>query len=257
MNCLLETRGMVAIITINRPPMNALSRDALKELESILMGIKEDSSIRSVIITGAGEKMFSAGADITEFADFADREQSEKNIKQVHDLFYLIEHFSKPIIACVNGKALGGGNELQMACHLSIAAESAEFGLPEVRLGIIPGYGGTQRLPRLIGRRRALELMLSGNRISAQKALEYGLVNRVVPQVDLLEDALKWAAELADGPPLAIKGILDCLNSGAEVSLQKGLNIELENMLKVSRSEDAIEGVTAFFSKRKAEYKGR
>jgi enoyl-CoA hydratase len=254
MNCLLENRGKVAIITINRPPMNALSSDTLVEMDTMLSGIKEDTSICSVIITGAGEKMFSAGADITEFGDYANREQS---IRRVHDFFYSIEFFPKPIIACVNGKALGGGNELQMACHLTIASENAEFGLPEVRLGIIPGYGGTQRLPRLIGKRRALELLLSGERISAAKALEYGLVNRVVSQESLLFEAMTWAEGFADGPPLAIQGILDSVQRGEAVTLQEGLSIELENMLKVSRSEDAIEGVTAFFSKRKAEFKGR
>jgi enoyl-CoA hydratase len=254
MNCLLETRGKVAIITINRPPMNALSRDTLAEMESMLLGIREDPSIRSVILTGAGEKMFSAGADITEFGDFANREQS---IRRVHDLFNMIELFPKPIIACVNGKALGGGNELQMACHLTIASENAEFGLPEVKLGIIPGYGGTQRLPRLIGKRRALELLLSGERISASKALEYGLINGVVPRDSLLSEAMTWAERLADGPPLAIHGILDSVQKGDSVSLQEGLSIELKNMLSVSGSEDAIEGVTAFFSKRKAEFKGR
>lgn len=257
MNCLVETRGKVAIITINRPPMNALSRDTLKEMELVLSDIKESPTIRSVIITGSGEKMFSAGADITEFADFADKEQMEKNIKKIHDFFNFIEFFPKPVIACVSGKALGGGNELQMACHLTIASEMAEFALPEVRLGIIPGYGGTQRLPRLIGKRRALELLLSGNRISAERALEFGLINRVVPQERVLEEAINWAEELADGPPLAINGILDSVQRGASESLQEGLSIELENMLKISGSEDAIEGITAFFSKRKPEYKGR
>lgn len=254
MNCLVETTGKVAILTINRPPMNALSRDTLKEMESAFREIKEDENIRAVIITGAGEKMFSAGADITEFGDFEDRDQ---NIKQIHDFFNLIELFPKTVIACVNGKALGGGNELQMACHLTIASEDAEFALPEVRLGIIPGYGGTQRLPRIIGKRRALELTLTGDRISAQKALEFGLVNRVVQKDRLLEEALNWAKELAEGPPLAIAGILDSIQRGTEASFQDGLSIELENMLKVSRSEDAIEGVTAFFTKRKPEYKGR
>ena len=144
-----------------------------------------------------------------------------------------------------------------MACHLTIAAETAELGLPEVRLGIIPGYGGTQRLPRLIGRRRALELMLSGHRISAQTALEYGLVNRIVPQDQVREEAFQWAKELAAGPPIAMKGILDSVVRGCEKDLSRGLSIERENMLSVIRTEDAIEGVTAFFTKREPSFKGR
>lgn len=257
MNCLIETQGRVAIITIHRPPMNTLSRDTLAELDSIFTELENDNTIRAVILTGSGEKIFSAGADITEFGDIADPEQSKTNILRVHQFFERLELFPKPTIACINGKALGGGNELQMACHLAIASESAEFALPEVRLGIMPGYGGTQRLPRLIGKRRALELMISGERISAQKALDYGLINKIVPQEKLLEEALHWAEQMAGGPPLAIKGILDSVNRGQEVPIHEGISIELENMLSVKNSEDAIEGVTAFFTKRKAEFKGK
>ncbi|RFU64184.1 enoyl-CoA hydratase/isomerase family protein [Bacillus sp. V59.32b] len=255
--CLLETKGKVAVITINRPPMNTLSRDTIKELDVILTELEANDSIGAVILTGAGDKMFSAGADVSEFGDFSDREKAKQTVQGIHEIFNRIESFPKPIIASVNGKALGGGNELQMACHLTIASDAAEFGLPEVRLGIIPGYGGTQRLPRLIGRRRALELALSGDRVSAEKALEYGLVNKVVPQNVLRDQTLNWATELADGPPLAVKGILEAVVKGSEQPLQDGLSIELEHMLKVSRSEDAIEGVSAFFAKRKPEFKGR
>ncbi|WP_462408738.1 enoyl-CoA hydratase/isomerase family protein [Neobacillus sp. Marseille-QA0830] len=257
MNCLLEKKDQVALVTINRPPMNTLSRDTLAELDSILGELEKDDSIRSILLTGSGDRIFSAGADISEFGDMSDPKKSRTNIQQIHDFFFRLERFPKPVIACINGKALGGGNELQMACHLAIASETAEFGLPEVRLGIIPGYGGTQRLPRLIGRRRAVELMLSGDRISAHKALEYGLVNRVVPQEKLMEEALDWASKLAAGPPLAMKGILDSVNRGMELPIQDGTGIELENMLAVQNSEDAIEGVTAFFTKRKAEFKGK
>ncbi|WP_251554209.1 enoyl-CoA hydratase/isomerase family protein [Neobacillus muris] len=257
MDCLLEMKGQVALVTINRPPMNTLSRSTLSELAAIFNELEKDDSIRSILLTGAGDRVFSAGADISEFGDMSDQEQSRANIQHVHDFFLRLEQFPKPIIACVNGKALGGGNELQMACHLAIASEEAEFGLPEVRLGIIPGYGGTQRLPRLIGRRRAVELMLSGERISAQKALGYGMINRVVPHEDLMDEAIEWAARLAEGPPLAMKGILDSVNRGSDLPITEGTSIELEHIMAVRGSEDAIEGVTAFFTKRKAEFKGK
>lgn len=255
--CLVETKNRVLMITINRPPMNTLSRQTLLDIEKVLNEAENDDSIRAVLISGAGEKMFSAGADITEFGSMGDKEEGNKTLIRMHELFNRIENYPKPVIACINGKALGGGNELQMACHLVVAADSAELGLPEVRLGIIPGYGGTQRLPRLIGRRRALELMLSGDRISAEKALEYGLVNRVVPAEKVREEAFNLAAQLASGAPLAIKGILDSVYRGSEQDLEAGLAVERENSLAVSGSEDAIEGVTAFFSKRPPEFKGK
>lgn len=257
-NCKWEIRDRVAVITIDRPPMNTLSRDMLVELEGILDQVEPDEAVGCLLITGAGDRMFSAGADVSEFGEMGgDREVAEKILKRMHDLFNRIEAFSKPVVACLNGKALGGGNELQMACHLAIAADTAELGLPEVRLGIIPGYGGTQRLPRLIGRRRALELMLSGRRISAPTALEYGLINRIAPQDQVHEEAFQWAKELAAGPPIAMKGILDAVVRGSEGDLSQGLSIERENMLSVIRTEDAIEGVTAFFTKREPSFKGR
>ncbi|SEN19377.1 enoyl-CoA hydratase/isomerase family protein [Lihuaxuella thermophila] len=256
-HCEVEMRDRVAIITINRPPLNALSRETLYELGTILDALEADPAVGSLVITGAGDRMFSAGGDISEFGEMADPETAEKTIRRMHDLFNRIEGFPKPILACLNGKALGGGNELQMACHLAIAADTAELSLPEVRLGIIPGYGGTQRLPRLIGRRRALQLLLSGERISARTALEYGLVNRVVPLAQVREEAFQWAKQLAAGPPIAMKGILDAVMRGTEQSLDEGLKIEQENLLAVIRTEDAVEGVTAFFSKRPPSFKGR
>jgi enoyl-CoA hydratase len=255
--CEIVINQKVAMITINRPPMNTLSRDTLLEIDSFLSYIENNESVRAIVITGSGEKIFSAGADVTEFSDFTQPEKARETIRVMHNVFRKIECYSKPIIACINGKALGGGNELQMACHLVISSENAEFALPEVRLGIMPGYGGTQRLPLLIGRRRAIELIMSGEKISAQKAYEYGLVNKVVPQNILLDEALKWAQEIAAGPPIAIKGILDSVIRGTERSLNEGINIEIENMLNVARTEDAIEGISAFFTKRKAEYKGK
>lgn len=254
---LVEIRDQVAIITINRPPMNTLSQEALFELGSILDHMEKNPSVRSLIITGAGEKTFSAGADVSEFGRMADAEQAEEFLKRIHDLLNQIENFPKPVIACLNGKALGGGNELQMACHLAIAAEHAELGLPEARLGIMPGYGGTQRLPRLIGQRRALEMMLEGKRISAEEALKIGLVNKVVPSDRLADAAYEWAKQLAEGPPVAMKGILTSVIKGSEKELSEGLKIEQKNMLTVMRTEDAIEGVAAFFTKRKPSFKGK
>ncbi|MFD1428008.1 enoyl-CoA hydratase [Kroppenstedtia sanguinis] len=257
-NCKWEIRERVAVITIDRPPMNTLSQGTLFELEGILDQVESDEAVGCLLITGAGDRMFSAGADVAEFGEMGgDRETAEKILKRMHDLFNRIEAFPKPVLACLNGKALGGGNELQMACHLTIAADTAELGLPEVRLGIIPGYGGTQRLPRLIGRRRALELMLSGRRISAQIALEYGCINRTAPQEQVREEAFQWAKELAAGPPIAMKGILDAVVRGSEADLSQGLSIERENMLSVIGTEDAIEGVTAFFTKREPSFKGK
>lgn len=256
-HCLFDKKDRVAIITINRPPMNALARQTLLEIDQILDEVENDNDIRSVVLGGSGEKMFSAGADVSEFGNMGDKEEAEKNLLRMHALFNRIEAFPKPVIACLNGKALGGGNELQMACHLAVAGESVELGLPEVRLGIMPGYGGTQRLPRLIGRRRAMELILNGDRISAGKALEYGLVNRVVSDENVREEAFQWAVMLAGGPPLAIKGIIDSVVRGTDKKLEEGMAVERENMMKVSGTEDAIEGVSAFFTKRTPEFKGK
>ena len=256
-NCILEVTEKVAYITINRPPLNTLSRDTLYEIGTYLDDIENNPDIRAIVLTGAGEKSFSAGADVNEFADLADPEKARSTIQGMHDLFNRIESYPKPIIASINGRALGGGNELQMACHLVIAADTAEFALPEIKLGIMPGYGGTQRLTRLIGRRRALDLILSGDKISANKALEYGLINKVVPANMLKFETLTIANRLAEGPPLAIKGILDSVMRGTEVPLEEGISIELDNMLKITKSEDAMEGISAFFMKRKAEFSGK
>lgn len=256
-NCLVETKAKVCVITINRPPMNTLNRETLHEIGAILDRAEADDDIRAIVLTGAGDRMFSAGADISEFGEWADRERAEQSLGRMHALFNRIEAFSKPVIACLNGSALGGGNELQMACHLAIASANAELGLPEVRLGIMPGYGGTQRLPRLIGRRRALELMLTGERISAQTALAYGLVNRVVPQKEVREEAFRWAYRLAAGAPLAMKAILGAVYRGGDASLEDGLRAERENLLSVIHTEDAAEGISAFFSKRPPNFQGR
>lgn len=256
-NCLLEVSGKVAIITINRPPLNTLSRGTLQEINRLLDDIEHNDAVRSIILTGSGNQSFSAGADVNEFAAFADPDRAKDTIQHTHNLFRRIELFPKPIIASVNGRALGGGCELQMACHLVIATETAEFALPEVKLGIMPGYGGTQRLPRLIGRRRALEFILIGKKVSAEKALKYGLINEVVPSERLMETSLTIAAELASGPPIAMKGILDSVIRGTEMDFEEGIALELNHMLNIARSEDAAEGISAFFTKRQAQFLGK
>lgn len=252
-----EEKERVAVITINRPPMNTLSRQTLNELGEQLDAIERNDAVGAVVLTGSGEKAFSAGADISEFGSMGDQEKTAQFLERMHTLFNRIEQFPKPVIACLNGHALGGGNELQMACHLAIAADHAGIGLPEVRLGIMPGYGGTQRLPRLIGERRALDLLLSGERITAQQAMEWGLVNRVVPQAEVREEAFSWAKKLAAGPPIAMRGILKAAVTGIDGDLESGLAIEREHMLATIRTEDAIEGVSAFFSKREPAFKGK
>ncbi|MDN4074438.1 enoyl-CoA hydratase/isomerase family protein [Fictibacillus terranigra] len=254
---LLELKENVALITINRPPANALNNETLYELQAVFRQLELNPNVGAIVLTGSGEKNFSSGADISEFGEMADRGTADVTLNRMHDFFNYIERFPKPVIACINGKALGGGNELQMACHLSIASDTAELGQPEIRLGIMPGYGGTQRLPRQIGQRRALELLLTGDRISAQKAADLGLINRIVPQERLLDEALKWAKQLADGPPLAMKGILDAVYRGSEVQLDEGMEIERNNVKRVMTSEDAVEGVMAFFTKRGPKFKGR
>ncbi|MBS4172907.1 enoyl-CoA hydratase-related protein [Bacillus sp. FJAT-49736] len=256
-NCEIQVNQNVAIFTIDRPPMNTLSRETLLEMETHLNNLEQDDKVRAIIITGSGDQFFSAGADITEFSDFVDMEKARQNLQVMHGVFRKMETYPKPIIACINGKAFGGGNELQMACHLAIASETAEFALPEIRLGIMPGYGGTQRLPRLIGSRAALELILTGKRITAQKALQYGLINRIATSSNLLVEAIHWAQEMASGPPIAMKAILDSVIRGLDRSLEEGIAIETENMLPLAKTEDAIEGVSAFFMKRKADFKGK
>jgi enoyl-CoA hydratase/carnithine racemase len=237
--------------------MNPISARMTKEIEQFLNGIENDGEVRAVIITGAGEKAFSAGADVTEFSEsFAEGKVKEAAMLH-HRVFTRIERFPKPIIAAINGYALGGGCELAMSCHLRLIAETAAIGQPEINLGIIPGYGGTQRLPRLVGRTRALELLLLGDRIPAARAFEIGLVNRVYPVSSLMTEAKALAARLAAQAPIAVKLIIDSVCRGLEAGIEKGLEIEADNMVIVSSTEDAMEGVMAFMQKRAAEFKGK
>jgi enoyl-CoA hydratase len=254
-NFIVETEGRVAICTINRPPMNTLSVGTVREMEKILDQFENDGNIGAIIITGSGDKAFCAGADITEFGSFSGG--PKEAMMFAHRVFMRMERYPKPIIACLNGYALGGGNELHMACHLSVAADTATIGLPEVKLGIIPGYGGTQRLPRIVGRRRALEILLTGERISAAEAQAMGLVNRVVPKGQELQAAKDLAHQLAKGAPIAQAMIIDAVDRGLELPLEQALEIEADNQLKASSTADAAEGIQAFFMKREPQFKGR
>lgn len=254
---LVQREERTAVVTLNRPPMNPINTQVTEEIDAFLSQIEHDGEIRAVIITGAGEKAFSAGADVKEFGEaFAEGRVKEAAMLR-HRVFTRVERFPKPIIAAINGYAFGGGCELAMSCHLRLMADTAVIGLTEINLGIMPGYGGTQRLPRLVGRTRALELLLLGERISAAKACEIGLVNKVCPPPALLSEAGELAGRLAKQAPIAVKLIIDSVNRGLETTIEKGLEIEADNVVAVSSTEDAMEGVMAFMQKRPAEFKGK
>ena len=246
----------IFIITINRPDkLNALNNDVFTDLNTALDEIDRNSEIKSVIITGAGLKAFVAGADISEFSGFS-KEQAMALAKRGQDTYFRIENCSKPIIAAVNGFALGGGCELAMACHFRIASENAKFGQPEVNLGLIPGYGGTQRLVQLIGKGRAIELLISANMIDANTALQYGLVNYVVKQEDLLAKAISLLEIINSKAPLAVSACIKSANAVFD-GTTNGFELEIEEFGNCFDTNDMKEGVSAFLEKRKANFKGK
>ncbi len=256
-NLLLERDGPVAILTINRPSvLNALNTPTIDDLRRAVLELKHDPAIRVIVLTGAGEKSFVAGADINELAAQTPVGAKEHALQGQH-VFDLVENLGKPVIAAVNGFALGGGCELAMACTLRVAADTARFGQPEVNLGLIPGYAGTQRLPRLIGKGVAMELLLTGRQVKADEALRLGLVNRVVPAADLMTEAKKLATELAGKPPLSLKYIIEAVNKGLEVSFDKGAFLEATLFGVIAATDDMREGTKAFLEKRPAEFTGR
>jgi enoyl-CoA hydratase/carnithine racemase len=254
-NILLDVQGGVAVITINRPPANALSKATIEELRAALRALENDANARVIVITGAGQYVFIGGADITEFVGLDDA-GARASVQRGHDLFNAIENYPKPVIAAVNGVCVGGGNELALSCDIRIAAESAKFGQPEVNLGIIPGWGGTQRLARLVGKGRALEMMLTGDLVKADDALRFGLVNKVVPDNEVLTHARNLARKLTMGAPLAMKYIKHATNVGLEQGSAAGFKAEAESVEKIFESADAKEGVAAFLGKRRPKFTG-
>jgi enoyl-CoA hydratase len=256
-NLLLERDGAVAIVTINRPKvLNALNSQTLDELRRVVLDVTSDDSARVMILTGAGEKSFVAGADINELAVQTPTGGREHALRGQHVLD-LIENMGKPVIAAINGFALGGGCELAMACTLRIAADTAKLGQPEVNLGLIPGYAGTQRLSRLVGKATAMEIILGGVPIGASDAARIGLVNRVVPAAELMAEARKLAAELATHAPVAMRYIITAINRGLEMPFAESCIFEATLFGLVASTEDMREGTTAFLEKRKPEFKGR
>jgi enoyl-CoA hydratase len=256
-NILIDRAARVSILTINRPSVrNALNLATLDELRRAVLECRHDDDVRAVIITGAGDKAFVAGADIRELAVQTAVEGKAHAINGQH-VFDLIENMGKPVIAAINGYALGGGCELAMACTLRIAADTAKLGQPEINLGITPGYGASQRLPRLVGKGVALDLLLTGRQISADEALRIGLVNRVVPAAALMAEATALATELTEKAPLATQYIIEAVNRGLEVSFDKGQFIEASLFGLVASTEDMREGTAAFLEKRAAHFKGK
>jgi enoyl-CoA hydratase len=256
-NLIVTSRGRVAFVTINRPDkLNAMNAATKAELLELFNGLKNDSSIDIVILTGAGEKSFVAGTDIGELGALdaaSGKEFSEKG----QELLNLIENLGKPVIAAVNGYALGGGCEIAMACHIRIASENAKFGQPEVSLGIIPGYGGTQRLARLVGKGRAMEMILTGNQIDASEALRIGLVNKVVPLGELLSTAETVARTILSKGQVAIRMALKAVNMAHETMQSDGQALEATLFGVCCGTEDFKEGTQAFLQKRKPEFKNK
>lgn len=254
---LYSASDRIATVTINRPDkLNALNAQAKSELREVFTQIKTDNSIDVVVLAGAGEKAFVAGTDIKELT-VLNSETGKELSARGQEVFDLIENLGKPVIAAVNGYALGGGCELALACHIRIASENAKFGQPEVNLGIIPGYGGTQRLARLIGRGRAMELILTGNQIDAQEALRIGLVNKVVSQSELLAVATNMAQLIAGKGQVAIRMALKAVNMTQETTLSDGQNLESSLFGVCCDSEDFKEGTRAFLEKRKPAFKNK
>jgi len=256
-NLLVDRDGPVALVTINRPRvLNALNSQTLDELRRAVLDLKQDEGVRAIVVTGAGDKAFVAGADINELAVLSPPAGREHALAGQH-VFDLIENLGKPVIAAINGYALGGGCELAMACTLRLAADTAKLGQPEINLGLIPGYAGTQRLARLVGTGRALEIILTGTPIAAAEAERIGLVNRVVPAAELMGEARKLAAHLAAQAPIAIRYIIAAINKGVEMGFAESAVFEATLFGLVASTDDMREGTRAFLEKRKAEFKGR
>lgn len=254
---LVEIAGPVAKVTVNRPEkLNALNDTVIHELDEAFATLDSDAAVRGILLTGAGAKAFVAGADIAELAEQTP-EQGANRARRGQDVFRRIERSGKPVVAAVNGFALGGGCELAMACHMRVASESARFGQPEVKLGLCPGYGGTVRLPRLVGRSRALELLLTGAMIDAAEALRIGLVNRVVPADRLISESEALLGAILEQGPLAVRACLESVDAGLDLSVDEALEIEARRFGDLSGTDDMREGTAAFLARRAPGFTGK
>ncbi len=255
-NIIFEKKGPIAIIKFNRPKaLNAINPDVLKEVGQALDEIEADKAIKVLVLTGEGEKAFVAGADISVMVNLSPLE-ARKFSRDGQDMLFRLEALAIPVIACVNGFALGGGTEIAMACDFIYASDKAKFGQPEINLGIIPGFGGTQRLARLVGKAMAKELCMTGVIISAQEAKEIGLVNKVFPHEQLWEETMKTADLLATKGRVSMKAVKRCIDRGLDVDLRSGCYLEADNFAICMTSPDGKEGLSAFLEKRKPEFKG-
>lgn len=256
-NLLIAIENKIAVVTLNRPAkLNALNKDTLAELHTAFTDLENNEAVQAIILTGSGEKAFVAGADITEFANFSAQEGTQLAADGHQKVFDHIENLKKPVIAAVNGFALGGGLELAMACHFRVASENAKMGLPEVTLGLIPGYGGTQRLPQLVGKGRAMEMILTATMITAAEAKEYGLVNHVVPQVELIEFCQGLAQKIIKNAPVALSEAIMAINASVDKT-KNGFEQEINAFGRLFGTADFKEGTTAFLEKRKANFSGK
>ena len=255
-NIVTEIKNDVLVITINRPDkLNALNKQTIEELHETLVEAESDKSIRVLIITGTGQKAFVAGADIAEFANYSVEEGKQLSAIGHFKIFNFIENYSKPVIAAVNGFALGGGLELAMACHIRVASNNAKMGLPEVGLGVIPGYGGTQRLAQLVGKGKAMEMIVTADMINAEDAYKWGLVNYVTTPDELLNKCFEITSKISTKSPIAVKTAIKVINAGYN-NKQNGYEVEIEEFGKSFASGDFKEGISAFLEKRKAAFPG-
>ena len=256
-NVILEKEEHLAIVTINRPKaLNALNSETLEDLDTVIEDLEKDANIYAVILTGAGEKSFVAGADIAEMKDLNEA-QGEEFGALGNKVFLRLENLNKPVIAAIQGFALGGGCEISMACDIRIASEKALFGQPEVGLGITPGFGGTQRLPRIVGLGKAKELIYTAQNIKADEALRIGLVNKVVPLEELMTEAKKMASKIIANAPIAVRLCKDAINRGMQVEIDKAVAIEAQDFGKCFASDDQKEGMTAFLERREKNFQNK
>lgn len=254
----VERDGAVAVVTIDNPPVNALKAALLEELESELLALDDDGDVRAIVLRGAGERAFVAGADIKEFPALREAATGEEgSARGIQKVGLAVERMRTPVVVAIHGFCLGGGLELAMACDVRVAAEDAQLGQPEIKLGLIPGGGGTQRLPRLVGHGRALLMNMTGDPIDGTKAYEWGLVERAVPREQLMDAAMDIARTLAERSPHAVGVVKELSRTTRDVPLEEGLKREAEGFFRCLRSEDGAEGVAAFIEKREARWTGR